>query len=98
MATSSTIPSTPNPETTVLIGTAVRAILYIIGPALATYGVKVDQSTGELVAGAVITIVTVVWSFWQRFQQAKLDHAGNVASARGGQAVKVIAQEGVPPV
>jgi hypothetical protein len=98
MATSSTIPSTPTPETTVLIGTLVRAALLILGPTLATYGIKVDASAWEAGIGAILTAGAFAWSIWQKFQQAKLDHAGNVASARGGQAVKVIAQEGIPPV
>jgi hypothetical protein len=101
MATSSTVPSTPNPETAVLIGTGVRAFLMIFGPILATYGITVTSSSTEAITagiGTLVTLVGVIWSYWQKFQQAKLDHAGNVASARGGQAVKVIAQEGVPPV
>jgi hypothetical protein len=101
MPTSATVPSTPNPETAVLIGTGVRAFLMIFGPVLATYGITVTSSSTEAIIagiGTLVTLVGVVWSYWQKFQQAKLDHAGNVASARGGQAVKVIAQEGVPPV
>jgi hypothetical protein len=98
MATSSTVPSTPSPENAVLIGTVVRGLLFAFGPALATYGITVNASAWEAAIGAAIAVGSFVWSIWQKYQQAKLDHAGNVASARGGQAVKVIAQEGVPPV
>lgn len=95
---STTAPSTPNPETITLIMTAIRAVIMILGAFGITWGAKVDQATWEVVAGGLAILIGLAWSLIQKFQQARLDHAGNVASARGGVAVKVVAQDGVPPV
>jgi hypothetical protein len=91
-------PSTPSPETQVLLAAAIRAILAALGGVGITWGAKVDQSTVEIAAGALSVIAALGWSVWQKFWQAKLDHAGNVASARQSKAIRVLSKEGIPPL
>jgi hypothetical protein len=85
------VPSSPNPTSGVLIGTAIRAALMVAGPSLAAHGVSVDDATGQAVAGAVMTLGGIGWSFWQKYRQAKLDHEGSVASAEMRMPVKAVA-------
>jgi hypothetical protein len=95
---STTEPSSPNPQIQVLIFTLIRAVMQILGAFGITWAMTVSAATWEIVAGALAILLSTVWGLWQKFQQARLDHAGNVASARAAQAIKVVAQDGVPPV
>lgn len=93
-----TEPSTPDLQTQVVVLTILRAVLLILGTFGVTWAQTVSGSAIEQIAGAVAILVGIVWSLYQKLQQARLDHAGNVASARAGKAIKVVAQNGVPPL
>jgi hypothetical protein len=95
---STTEPSSPNPQIQVLIFTLIRAVMQILGAFGITWAMTVSAATWEIVAGALAIIISTLWGLYQKVQQARLDHAGNVASARAAQAIKVVAQDGVPPV
>jgi protein-S-isoprenylcysteine O-methyltransferase Ste14 len=90
--------STPDIQTQVIILSIVRAVLLILGTFGVTWAQTVSGSVIEQAAGAGAILVGIAWSLYQKFQQARLDHAGNVASARAGKAIKVVSQDGVPPV
>jgi hypothetical protein len=95
---SETVESTPNPELQSLIFNLIRDILKILGTFGLTWGETVSGSTWQIVSGIVAIMLGIAWGYYQKIQQARLDHAGNVASARAGKAIKVVAQDGVPPV
>jgi protein-S-isoprenylcysteine O-methyltransferase Ste14 len=90
--------STPDIQTQVIILSIVRAVLLILGTFGVTWAQTVSGSVIEQAAGAGAILVGIAWSLYQKFQQARLDHAGNVASARAAKAIKVVSQDGVPPV
>lgn len=90
--------STPSPQTSVIIYTVIRSVLQVLGAFGITWGQTVSGSTWEQIAGMLAIAVGFIWSVYQKIQQARLDHAGNVASARAGKAIRVVSQDGVPPV
>jgi hypothetical protein len=90
--------STPDPQVAVIIYTVIRSLLQILGAFGITWGQTVSGSTWQQVAGAIAILIGLGWALYQKIQQARLDHAGNVASARAGKAIKVVAQDGVPPL
>jgi hypothetical protein len=83
--------STPDVQTQVIVLAVVRAVLL-------TWAQTVSGSAIEQIAGAGAILVGIAWSLYQKFQQARLDHLGNVASARAAKAIKVVSTDGVPPV
>lgn len=90
--------STPTPQTSVIIYTIIRSVLQVLGAFGITWGQTVSGSTWEQIAGMLAIAAGFIWSVYQKIQQARLDHAGNVASARAGKAIRVVSQDGVPPV
>jgi hypothetical protein len=98
MPQSETVESTPNPQLQDLIFTLIRSLLQILGTFGFTWGETVSGEKLHIIAGVVAVLIGVGWAQWQKFKQARLDHAGNVASARAAKAIKVVGQEGVPPV
>jgi hypothetical protein len=90
--------STPDVQTQVIVLAVVRAVLLILGTFGVTWAQTVSGSAIEQVAGAGAILVGIAWSLYQKFQQARLDHLGNVASARAAKAIKVFSTDGVPPV
>jgi hypothetical protein len=104
---SETETSSPDPTKYLLWGGYIRAVISALGGIGIGVGILANVSPGQwsmlLEAGApfiglAMTGAVALWSRWQKFQQARLDHAGNVASARAGKAIKVVSQDGVPPV
>jgi hypothetical protein len=90
--------STPDVQITTLVYTIIRSLLQITGAFGITWGQTVSGAVWQQVAGAVAIMIGLGWGMYQKFQQARLDHAGNVASARAAKAIKVVSQDGVPPV
>lgn len=88
------VPSTPDPEMQTLVLTAIRAVLTILGTFGITWGASVSQAAWQIVAGAVVLLGGVAWSFWQKFHQARLDHLGSVQSAMAGTPLKATAASG----
>jgi hypothetical protein len=92
-----TTPSSPTPTAQVLVYTAIRSVLTTLGALGIGVGTQLPDSAWMIVAGCIVTLASVGWSFYQKLQQARLDHAGSVASARGGKAVQVVPTSGVTP-
>lgn len=104
--TTTTEPSSPNPQYAVVWGGYIRTLVAALGGAGIGVGVfshmTAEQwsaliTAGLPIIGALITFATGLWSRWQKYRAAQLDHAGNVASARASKATKVISTEGVVP-
>jgi hypothetical protein len=90
-----TVPSTPNPVWTTLVGTGVRGILQFISAGMALFGTTCSfcspsASAVATFAGAAVFLGTLGWSYWQKFRAAQKDHAGSVASANAGVALKAV--------
>jgi len=76
-------PSTPNPQMTTLVYTALRALVTIAG----ALGLGVGAATDTVlmtVSGAIVTLVGVVWSFVQKYRASSAAHDSAVASAAAG--------------
>ena len=82
-------PSTPDPSLRVLVETAVRSVLLLLGSIGLWHGAASD-SLISLIAGAVIAVGSLVWSLVEKYQAAHRDHVGSVESARTGTAVRVL--------
>ncbi len=85
-----TIPSTPDPQIQTLVYTAIRAVLQILGTFGITWGATVSGAQWEMIAGALAVLIGIGWSFWQKIQAARANHAGNVASATVGAPVQPV--------
>lgn len=83
------VPSTPDPDLQTLVYTAIRAALTILGAiGISTPAWASNPSALWAVAGAVALLVSVGFSFYQKFQAARAAHAAAVASAASGKPLK----------
>jgi hypothetical protein len=82
-----TIPSTPDPELTTLVGVMVRAVFYCAGTATTIFGgtcsfCGAGANAAMLLAGPLVLVGTAAWALWQQIQAKRRDHANSVASAK----------------
>jgi hypothetical protein len=84
------VPSTPDPEMTTLVASLVRDALMILSTFGWVHGAFSDSAV-QVVAGALVSICTVLWSQLEHRRLAKLDHDGSVRSAATQQPVKAVA-------
>lgn len=80
-------PSTPNPNTSVLIYTLLRAAVTVAG----AFGIGVGgmtDSTLLAVSGAVATLIGVGSELWEKWLAARGAHAAAVTSAATGTPVR----------
>ena len=81
------VPSTPDPEVTVLAAALIRHVITFLSAIGLLHGVYSDSMI-QILAGAVLGIAMTGWSLWQKYQAARKDHAGSARSATTGNAVR----------
>jgi ABC-type dipeptide/oligopeptide/nickel transport system permease component len=88
MMADGTVPSNPNPEMLVLVGTIVRTVVGVAGGFGMAWakGVTGDQITQ--IVSALAILVPLIWGPLQKVMAARREHQIAVMSAKGGKAVQ----------
>lgn len=84
---STMVESTPDPQIVTLVMALLRHLLTIAATVGLYHGV-ISDSALYTISGAVVASGMVAWSLYQKLVAAKKDHAGSVASAAAGAALK----------
>jgi hypothetical protein len=95
--TPSLVPSTPNAASITIAAGQIRALLGVLAGMGVLGGVWASVSADQIatILTAVLMLgglaaggVASIWSWWQKIEAAKADHAGSVASANSGKPLK----------
>lgn len=82
-------PSSPDPQTTVLVAALIRHVISFLSGLGLIHGVYSD-SVIQTISGALVGIIMIGWSLWQKYQAARHDHEGSVKSAESGVPVRAV--------
>lgn len=75
------IPTLPDPSYVALVGSAIRWLLQILASVGVTYGAINDQQV-MIVAGVIVSLATLGWSFAQKVEAIRRDRTDTIASAQ----------------
>jgi hypothetical protein len=82
------VTSTPNASYDEIALALVRGVVQIASGFGFTWALTVSGSQETMIATGLVMIATLVWSTWQKISAARAAHAGSVASAKAGTALK----------
>lgn len=87
MSDAELVPSTPNPSYVAIAAGVIRGLLQIASGVGFAWALTVNASQIQMAATALVMLLTLVWSVWQKIAQARAQHAAAVASASKRKAV-----------
>lgn len=80
-------PSVPDPQTTALVAAVIRHVLTLVaglGFSVPIYSYSTILSVSAAIVGLISAIIALYLSIKDKYQAAKRDHEGSVASAESG--------------
>ena len=75
------VTSTPDTSWVTLVAAIIRAVLQIASGFGFAWALTVNGSQTQLIASAIVMLVTGAWSLWQKIQAARHAHDSAVVSA-----------------
>jgi len=84
----STVPSTPAPDLSALVGSIIRSSLLLASGLGIYHGAAIDDGTLMLLSSTVVGIGSAAWSIIAKIRAAKAAHSTALASAVAGAPVK----------